>query len=59
MVFNKKLLEYLTEDEECDLEYGIFERLAEEGRISVYKHEGLWACVDNQRDLAKLKNVEK
>lgn len=59
MVFNKKLLEHLTEDEECDLEYGIFERLAEEGDIAVYKHEGLWACVDNERDLVNLNRLWK
>lgn len=59
MVFNKKLLEYLTEDEECDLEFGVFERLAAEGNISVYKHEGLWACMDSERDMGNLNRLWK
>lgn len=59
MVFNKELLNYLTEDDGCDLEYGIFERLAEQGKIAVYKHEGLWACMDNERDMASLNRLWK
>lgn len=59
MVFDKRLLEYLTEDDRCDLEYGIFERLAEQGRIAVYKHEGLWACIDNDRDMGHLNTLWK
>lgn len=54
MVFNKKMLDYLTEDETCDLEYGVFEKLAEEGQINVYKHNGMWACMDTGRDVAHL-----
>jgi len=59
MVFNKSLLNYLTEDEDCDLESGIFESLAKEGKIAVYKHEGLWACMDNERDLKYLEKQWK
>lgn len=59
MVFNKKLLEYLTEDEKCDLEYGVFEKLAREGNIAVYKHEGPWACMDNERDMGNLNRLWK
>jgi len=25
--------------------------LAVEGKVSVFRHEGLWACVDHERDL--------
>lgn len=56
-VFNKKLLSYLTEDENCDLEYGVFEKLAETGEIMVYKHDGDWACVDTERDLRHLNDL--
>jgi len=51
MVFNKKMLDYLTEDKNCDLEFGLFERLAKKGEIMVYKHDGQWACIDTERDL--------
>ena len=59
MVFNRELLNYLSEDETCDLEYGVFERLAEEGKIAVFKHEGLWACMDNERDIYYLNQMWK
>lgn len=51
MVFNKKLFNYLTEDESCDLEIGPFNVLADEKQIAVYKHKGLWACMDHERDV--------
>lgn len=59
MVFNKKLLDYLSEDDECDLEYGTFENLADQGEIAVYKHEGPWACMDSERDMANLNKLWK
>lgn len=59
MVFNKELMAYLTADEECDLERGAFERLAEEGKIAVYKHEGLWACMDTEREVYYLNQMWK
>lgn len=54
MVFNKELLKYLTEDKNCDLEYETFEKLANKGEIAVYKHEGLWMCMDSERDMELL-----
>ena len=62
MVFDKRLLNYLSNNEECDLEYGPFEVLAKEGQIMVYKHKAKWECVDTERDLVhlnKLWNQEK
>lgn len=59
MVFNKELLDYLTEDEKCDLEAGIFEQLAKEGKIAVFKHSGMWSCMDTERDLNYLESVWK
>jgi len=59
MVFNKELLDNLTEDEDCDLECGVFERLAKEGKIAVYRHKGSWACMDNERDVYNLNKLWK
>lgn len=56
-VFDKKLLEYLNEDENCDLEYGAFNKLANEGEIMVYKHLDNWECVDTERDLRHLNKL--
>lgn len=56
-VFNKKLLSYLTPKESCDLEYGLFEKLAKMGQVMVYKHLGDWKCVDNERELIQLNEL--
>ncbi|KKK92845.1 hypothetical protein LCGC14_2698830, partial [marine sediment metagenome] len=40
MVFNNNMLGYLTEDEDCDYEYGIIEDLAKKGEVMMYKHNG-------------------
>ena len=57
MVFNKNLLDYLSVDEECDLEIGPFKELAKKQEIMVYKHSGLWECVDTERDLIHLNKL--
>lgn len=59
MVFNKELFQYLTEEEECDLEIGTLENLAREGKVMVYKHEGKWACMDHERDVIYLNKLWK
>jgi glucose-1-phosphate cytidylyltransferase len=56
-VFSRRLLEYLTVDEDCDLERGPLERLALEGELMVYEHPGEWACVDTYRDLQHMNNL--
>ncbi|HEY4505495.1 MAG TPA: glucose-1-phosphate cytidylyltransferase [Candidatus Paceibacterota bacterium] len=56
-VFDKRLLKYLTEDDDCDLEYGVFEKLVKKGQIMVYKHKGQWECVDTERDLRHLNKI--
>ena len=57
MVFNKKLLEYLSSDENCDFEKGPLEKLASIREIMVYKHSGKWECVDTERDLVHLNKI--
>jgi len=57
MIFNKELLPYLSEDEGCDLEVGIFPRLAAKGEMMVYEHDGHWECIDNERDLNHLNRL--
>lgn len=59
MVFDKVLLDYLTEDEDCDLERSTFKMLANEGKMAVYKHEKLWACMDHERDVKYLNTLWK
>ena len=57
MVFNKKLLNYLTTEENCDFESGPLEILANEGEVMVYKHKGEWGCMDHPRDVDHLNSL--
>ena len=58
-IFNKKLLEYLTPEEDCDLEFGALQKLAREGQLAAYKHEGYWQCMDTARDMNYLNELWK
>ena len=59
MVFDKEMLNYLTEDEDCDFEIGPLERLAANGQVMVYKHKGSWECMDHERDVVYLNKLWK
>ena len=56
-VFNKRLFDYLSDDDLCDLEIGALDKLAKEGELMVYKHTGDWACMDTVRDLEYLNHL--
>jgi glucose-1-phosphate cytidylyltransferase len=56
-VFHRRIFDYLEEREDCDLEYGVLEQLARAGELMVYRHEGFWACMDNQRDMDYLNRI--
>ena len=56
-VFNRKILDYLTTDDLCDLEVGPLEQIAGEGQLMVYKHRGFWACMDTLRDMEYLNRL--
>ena len=57
MVFNKELLNYLSPDENCDLEYGAFNELAEKKEMMVFVNDNQWECVDTERDLKHLNKL--
>jgi glucose-1-phosphate cytidylyltransferase len=56
-VFNRGIFDYLSEDENCDLEIGPLEKIAAEGQLMVYKHRGFWACMDTIRDMEYLNKL--
>lgn len=56
-VFNRKILDYLTTDDLCDLEIGPLEQIAKEGQLMVHKHRGFWACMDTLRDMEYLNKI--
>jgi len=57
MIFNKNMLNYLTDDEDCDFEVGPLEILSQKEEVMVYKHEGKWECMDHGRDVVHLNRL--
>lgn len=56
-VFERAFLDYLSEDEDCDLEKEPLQRLAAEGQLSMYPHPGQWQCMDTLRDSLRLNEL--
>jgi len=55
-VFNRKFFQYLDGDEACILEKEPLEKLAADGELMLYPHNGFWQCVDTYRELESLNN---
>jgi len=53
MIFQKGAFEYFDEGE---IESGLA-RLAKEGQLSVYKHEGFWKAMDTYREMEELNEL--
>lgn len=49
-LFRKAFLPYLSKDPSCVLERAPLVKLAEDGRLMMFKHTGFWHCMDTQRD---------
>ncbi|MEA3254465.1 MAG: glucose-1-phosphate cytidylyltransferase [Candidatus Altiarchaeota archaeon] len=58
-VFNRDIFNYLSEDDNCDFEFGPLEQLAKDGELKVYKHEKDWECMDTFRDMKHLNKLWK
>lgn len=56
-VFDKRVFDYLSEEENCDLEMGALETLAKEGQLGVYEHKGSWECMDTFRETEHLNEL--
>lgn len=56
-VFDRRLFDYLTTDNSCDLERGPLEKLATSGELMVYIHDGMWGCMDTYRDMEYLNKL--
>lgn len=49
-VLESKIFDYLKEGDATIFERHPLERLAEDGQLMAYKHEGFWQCMDTMRD---------
>ena len=58
-IFDKKMLSFLSEDENCDFEFGPLQKIASEGQLKAFKHEGFWQCMDNVRERDFLNKLVK
>jgi glucose-1-phosphate cytidylyltransferase len=54
-VFERRIFEYL--DDSCVLEKEPFERLAAEGELMAYRHDGFWKCMDTFKDNVELNEI--
>ena len=57
MVCNKKIFDYLSNNENCILEKEPMARLVNDKKLGVYSHKGFWHCMDTQRDVNELNKL--
>ena len=56
MVFEPEVFDYLEEDN-TRLEQDVLERVAAEGQLVAYRHDGFWQCMDHLRDVRLLESL--
>jgi len=56
-VFNREFLNYLDSDKSCILEREPLERLARDGELVTFRHDGYWQCMDTYRDWLVLEEL--
>lgn len=57
MVLDYEIFDYLEDDEELIFEKEPLERLALDGQLMAYKHDGFWQCMDTMRDKQTLETL--
>ncbi|MCQ2310702.1 MAG: glucose-1-phosphate cytidylyltransferase [Paludibacteraceae bacterium] len=56
MVLEPEVMDYIADDTTI-FEREPLEKLAQEGQLDCFKHEGFWQCMDTLRDKEKLENL--
>jgi len=56
-VFNRKVFDYLNADPSCVLENEPLSRLAQDGQLMAYKHDGFFFAMDTYREYLHLNQV--
>ena len=56
-IFNKKIFDYINLDKNEELEKDILTKLANNGELGSYKHEGFWETLNNPKDEANLNEL--
>ena len=55
--FQRRFLDYLSDDESCVLERKPLVQLASDRELTAWRHRGFWACMDTQRDREQLEEL--
>lgn len=55
--FDQRFLQRLPEEGNYSLESQVLERLAADGQLAAYRHEGFWQCMDTMRDRETLEKI--
>ncbi len=55
-VFDRKVFDYVDNDDSCILERAPLERLATDRELAMFPHHGYWQCMDTYRDLVRLES---
>jgi len=55
-IFNRAVLDYLDGDE-CVLEREPLDRLASDGQLMAYRHDGMWHGMDTYRDVLQMNDM--
>lgn len=56
-VFQREVLQYVTADEELFFESEPLQRLARDGGLTIFRHDGFWVGMDTYRDFAHLNEL--
>lgn len=56
-VCEPEVFDYIGDSEDCSFEREPLERLADEGKLSAYKHDGFWRPMDTLRDKVELNKL--
>jgi glucose-1-phosphate cytidylyltransferase len=59
MVFNRRIFDYLSEDDHCVLEQEPLRRLVQDSQLATYEHKGFWKNMDTQKDVDELNRIEQ
>jgi glucose-1-phosphate cytidylyltransferase len=57
LVLEPRVFDYLSDDPSCTLEREPMQRLATDGELMMYSHDGFWQCMDTYRDLLRIEQL--
>jgi glucose-1-phosphate cytidylyltransferase len=58
-IFKRDIFSYLTENKNCDFEFGALQNIVKVKQLQGFKHDGFWQCMDNVRERDYLDNLLK